>query len=304
MLNKNLFTYALLLFSQLTINAQIDTTLKNYFPTQVGNYWEYRDVYNTGDIIFRMEVVGDTVMPNGYLYNIFDRYSFSSTVPDTFYFRVDDSMRVMRGGGIGGPCNGETIEYHLNLPDSTYWKDCAVRSQDLGEIKVYPIYYNTFKKFYPHLMIERDTKAFCGIAIDTVRNITHECGWGDYSILEHLAYGIGIIEVLGGYGGILTYAKIDGKEYGYTVSVDERSRLLPSNVILFQNYPNPFNPSTVISWQLKDVLGKEIKTLVNQYYPAGIYSRDFNAGDLPSGVYFYKLTADKLSITKKMLLLS
>ena len=298
------------LVAVITTEAQIDTTLKNYFPTHVGNYWEYRDVYNTGDIVFTMEVLGDTLMPNGFTYAIFKRQRKESF--DYYYFRVDDSMRVMRGGGIGGPCNGETIEYHLNLPDSTYWKDCATRSFDLGEIKIYPIYYNTFKKFYPHLMIERDTKAFCGIAIDTTNNETHECGWGDYSVLEHFAYGIGLIEVLGGIGGILTYAKIDGKEYGYTVSVDD-NKSLPSNVVLFQNYPNPFNPSTVISWQLKessfvtikiyDTRGREIKTEVNQYYPAGIYSRNFDATKLPSGVYFYRLTANKFTETKKMILI-
>ena len=134
------------LVAVITTEAQIDTTLKNYFPTHVGNYWEYRDVYNTGDIVFTMEVLGDTLMPNGFTYAIFKRQRKESF--DYYYFRVDDSMRVMRGGGIGGPCNGETIEYHLNLPDSTYWKDCATRSFDLGEIKIYPIYYNTFKKFY------------------------------------------------------------------------------------------------------------------------------------------------------------
>ena len=143
-------------------------------------------------------------------------------------------------------------------------------------------------------------------------NETHECGWGDYSVLEHFAYGIGLIEVLGGIGGILTYAKIDGKEYGYTVSVDD-NKSLPSNVVLFQNYPNPFNPSTVISWQLKessfvtikiyDTRGREIKTEVNQYYPAGIYSRNFDATKLPSGVYFYRLTANKFTETKKMILI-
>ncbi|MGQ9644523.1 MAG: hypothetical protein ACUVT3_11755, partial [Ignavibacterium sp.] len=69
---------------------------------------------------------------------------------------------------------------------------------------------------------------------------------------------------------------------------------------LHQNYPNSFNPSTKISWQspvgshqvLKvfDVLGNEIVTLVDEYRPAGSYEVDFDASNLSSGIYFYRLT--------------
>ena len=82
---------------------------------------------------------------------------------------------------------------------------------------------------------------------------------------------------------------------------------------LSQNYPNPFNPATVINYQLpKDglvtlkiynELGQEVKTLVNQYQSTGNYSVDFNASDLASGVYFYKLQAGDFISVKKMILL-
>jgi photosystem II stability/assembly factor-like uncharacterized protein len=82
---------------------------------------------------------------------------------------------------------------------------------------------------------------------------------------------------------------------------------------LEQNYPNPFNPTTKISWQslvssrqvLKvfDVLGNEIAVLVDEEREAGYHSIDFNASDLPSGVYFYQLRAGAFVETKKMLLL-
>lgn len=68
---------------------------------------------------------------------------------------------------------------------------------------------------------------------------------------------------------------------------------------LFQNFPNPFNPSTTISWQspvrsrqilkLYDVLGKEIRALIDEEKEAGIHSIQFDASDLPSGIYFYQL---------------
>ena len=88
---------------------------------------------------------------------------------------------------------------------------------------------------------------------------------------------------------------------------------IPKEFALEQNFPNPFNPSTTISWQspvgnwqtlkIYDVLGNDITTLVNEYKPAGRYEVDFNAGYLPSGVYFYKLQAGKYMETKKMILM-
>lgn len=87
--------------------------------------------------------------------------------------------------------------------------------------------------------------------------------------------------------------------------------IFPPEFILYQNYPNPFNPSTIISWQspvgshnlLKvfDVLGNEIATLVDEYKEAGIYNVEFNASELPSGIYVYELKAGSYSLRKKML---
>lgn len=86
----------------------------------------------------------------------------------------------------------------------------------------------------------------------------------------------------------------------------------PSSFRLEQNYPNPFNPSTIISYQLPtnsfvllkiyDVLGKEIKTLVNKNQDAGYYKVNFDGSNLQSGIYFYLLKAGNLSEIKKMLL--
>jgi hypothetical protein len=87
----------------------------------------------------------------------------------------------------------------------------------------------------------------------------------------------------------------------------------PNNFNLLQNFPNPFNPSTKISWQspvgshqtlkIYDVLGNEITTLVDEYRTAGRYEVNFNAANLPSGVYFYRLQAGDYVQTSKMILL-
>ena len=84
---------------------------------------------------------------------------------------------------------------------------------------------------------------------------------------------------------------------------------------LFQNYPNPFNPETVIGYQLSvachvtlkiyNLLGREVAILVNEYRRAGIHNSTFNINNysLPSGIYFYRLTAGNYSSTQKMVLL-
>ena len=80
-----------------------------------------------------------------------------------------------------------------------------------------------------------------------------------------------------------------------------------------QNYPNPFNSTTSIKYQIPelglvtlivyDVLGNEVATLVNEEKPTGSYEITWNAENLPSGVYFYRLQAGSFIDTKKMILL-
>lgn len=88
---------------------------------------------------------------------------------------------------------------------------------------------------------------------------------------------------------------------------------LLNEFVLEQNYPNPFNPATSIEYQIPelsfttikicDVLGKEIETLVNEEKPAGTYEVMWNAADLPSGVYFYRMQAGSYVNTKKMMVI-
>jgi hypothetical protein len=94
---------------------------------------------------------------------------------------------------------------------------------------------------------------------------------------------------------------------------DSTDTIIPYKFTLFQNYPNPFNPSTKIKYEIPersfvsinvyDLLGDEIATLVNEEKPAGTYEVEFDGTGLPSGIYFYKLSGDNFSDTRKMLLL-
>lgn len=93
----------------------------------------------------------------------------------------------------------------------------------------------------------------------------------------------------------------------------KKEEIIPTGFILNQNYPNPFNPTTKISWQspvgswqtlkVYDILGNEIATLVDKYKSAGRYEVEFNAENVPSGIYFYQLIAGDFIQTKKMLLI-
>ena len=106
---------------------------------------------------------------------------------------------------------------------------------------------------------------------------------------------------------------------GVTFIEQEPNPSQPNSFFLSQNYPNPFNPVTKIkfsipqnvrretgnvSLKIYDVLGREIATLVNEEKPAGEYEVEFNAVNLPSGIYFYQLKAGKFAETKKMILLN
>lgn len=94
--------------------------------------------------------------------------------------------------------------------------------------------------------------------------------------------------------------------------VEEINNVIPDSYNLSQNYPNPFNPSTQIQFSIPynefvslkvyNALGKEVAELVNQNLSAGNYSVDFNASRLSSGIYFYTITTNNFSVTKKMIL--
>ncbi|MDA3862175.1 MAG: T9SS type A sorting domain-containing protein [Melioribacteraceae bacterium] len=116
----------------------------------------------------------------------------------------------------------------------------------------------------------------------------------------------------------ITAVDFNGNESGFSESVSavvgvEDETELPTEFSLSQNYPNPFNPSTVIEFALPtsgnvslkvfNSLGEEVAELVNTEMVAGYHSVNFDASNLSSGIYFYRITADNFIQAKKMLLL-
>ncbi len=117
--------------------------------------------------------------------------------------------------------------------------------------------------------------------------------------------------VIGGNGTILYTPNynLTGINKDYAIDFN-----YPDNISLYQNYPNPFNSSTKISFSIEksgfvtlkiyDVLGKNIETLINRFKKPGAYNINFNANELPSGIYFYKVQVEnEYSETKKMILI-
>ena len=97
------------------------------------------------------------------------------------------------------------------------------------------------------------------------------------------------------------------------LDVKEHPASVPAECRLSQNYPNPFNPSTNINYQIPvyshvtitlfNILGKEIKTIVDENKPGGSYSVRLNLDHLASGIYYYRMNAGNFTQTKKLILL-
>ncbi len=123
------------------------------------------------------------------------------------------------------------------------------------------------------------------------------------------------------------YARFTGKVYfddleitdiGVATSVKNSNLMVPANFQVFQNYPNPFNPTTTINYALPtasnvkiviyDMLGREVRSLVNDEIAAGVHSivwdgRNNFGGQVASGMYIYRVVAGNYSAVKKMIML-
>jgi len=101
--------------------------------------------------------------------------------------------------------------------------------------------------------------------------------------------------------------------FNYSRSVEINVEVIPTKFELSQNYPNPFNPTTTIRYEISqkdlvkicvyDILGKEIRVLVNEEKNPGHYEIIFDAKELASGIYFYQLQTKEFTQTKKLILM-
>ena len=106
---------------------------------------------------------------------------------------------------------------------------------------------------------------------------------------------------------------LENETIGIKTSIHNTKKTKPLGYSLAQNYPNPFNPSTIITFTVPksefitivvyNSLGQRIKDVLNEVKSTGTYQIEFDGADLPSGTYFYKITAGEFSQVRKMVLL-
>ena len=191
------------------------------------------------------------------------------------------------------------------------------------------------------LYIPSDIDVFMAKSVDNGRswtepeNVTNTAGGADYPQVEygvHLAnigsdYEIGVFYQMPnfnvetyppavGYYDYMNYVYVGKYENDLeslsTINGDEKE-IIPSSFVLNQNYPNPFNPLTKISYgldissnvrlSLYDVRGGFVETLINKRINAGTHDFMLDASHLSSGVYFYTMTVNGVSQTRKLILM-
>jgi spore germination protein YaaH len=138
-------------------------------------------------------------------------------------------------------------------------------------------------------------------------NLTFIKGAGSSSIAAGYSY-TDVVPVQGRY--LYTLVQMDYDGTANEIASKEIAVNTNMKYLLGQNYPNPFNPNTTISYRLAisgpvtikvyDILGNEVKTLVNEYKLAGNYTANFDASKLSSGVYIYRITAGSFTASRKM----
>lgn len=160
------------------------------------------------------------------------------------------------------------------------------------------------------LVKDKNDRLFC-ISGDIYVSEDGGISWNilDYGIENKNISSLGVDNLGNVYAGTSytgTYKLVDTP-----VSVENSNENIINDFGLLQNYPNPFNPTTIIYFRLPvsgfvtlkvyDILGREVALLLNENKLAGNYEVEFNAKNIPSGVYFYTLSAGEFKETRKML---
>jgi hypothetical protein len=270
---KKIFYFFLLsLFGQIMF-AQTDTS---FFPLHVGNYWRL----SNNQEHFEWKIIGDTVFKNR------GKYFVLNAGGGIEYLRKAENGDII----IYSPaCDTEYVKYPFSLYTGTIPGNYLIR-----------VPYKGFSKEGCSINVPW----FEVIISAQNKFILSElcCDW-------YFTKGIG----LSGYRPCLdSYSLESYYVHNGSLSVSSGS-VVVDKYVLSQNYPNPFNPSTKIAYTLPeegfvslkvyDMLGREVKVLVKEFKKSGTYEIEFDAGDLSSGLYLYKLNCNNFTDSKKMNLL-
>lgn len=282
----------------------------SYYPLAIGNKWnfnifqrEYLSVgYKDETGIMTREVIGDTLLPNGNKYFILkqkEKFEGSLGVAILFFERLDSTT-------------GKIYRYDSDHQERVIEELTA----EIGDTLELYRYQSTNT---PQVIYEGNQQKYFGDQIldRKIYHFPNSLFYSNYSLTKGI--GLDSLSTVFDLGYINFWLKgciINGKVIGDTslvVGITDENQNTPSEFSLSQNYPNPFNPETVISYQLPvnskvslkvyDILGNEVAILVNEEKPAGKYQVNFNGKNLSSGIYFYKITSERFTAVRKMLLI-
>jgi hypothetical protein len=253
------------------------------YPLDSANIWQHEDADPTHYWMIESRVVGQVVMPNGITYASVSGF----------------------GIGSGAYCVRQlgAIVYAYNPIDST---EFAFYNYSASVGDTISVRYQPYRSI---VLLAKDTVNFYGRQL--TRWVFHEEGpawFATHTVIDSV--GLSYIWMEPGIAFALQGAIINGIQYGTIVSIDVERPFLPLTLVLSQNYPNPFNPSTTIRYELAErshvtltifnLLGQEVRGLVDEVEDAGYRSVHLDASGLASGVYFYRLKAGDFVHTRKM----
>ena len=280
-------------------------------PLKLGNKWNYLDVFGGVQSKFNFTVIdsGNIINNDSYYKIAMVEYPVYNP-PHYIYLRFDTLDNYYK-----------EYRHQPNLlpPDGWlkggiyfYYKKGAQKGFSWKE-ELDTTYDSRFPFFY-HYVKDTGTSNIFGKKVEVKYIETTDSSL--YGSGEWWTKEFGIIKYnTEGLNAYLIGCVINGIAYGdtTTVNVAENIENLSNYFYLSQNYPNPFNPNTTIQYviskrsyvtlKIYDVLGNEIYTIVNEEKSPGEYSVNFNATDLSSGIYFYKLKSGNYIAAKKMILL-
>jgi hypothetical protein len=247
-----------------------------------------------GDDTLQVTIISDSLDSKQNVYLKYSLRTRKSDDPPTSYwyqyYKIDSAGNVFIGNGI----TFSRLQFKGNAQLGERWST----GYDVDTAFVY----NVFES------------SILGVPT-TVRHIGHKVGTEGYG--EGYADGFGIVFRVGSYAIVgelnLIAATIGGIKYGDTTLTSVKvpsSQRIPTLTQLFPNYPNPFNGSTIITYILAeqgeitltmyDILGREVKQLLQAYQETGQYSLRIESTNLSSGIYFYRLKTNGSSRTGKM----
>lgn len=261
---------------------------QNQYENKISQWWEYEEGFTSGvmnyyltekteyldfadeQLLKIMETLWDTEYGEFYF---FEENTHKGSYYKTSYHSVEMFYYVYLYGNL----------YLYDEPVSLYYR--FIPTEEERDISLYPL------AFYDSLL--------------TISEVTL-----DGEAFTNFDSGTRTLNIASNEGGIfkVTFEAEEGPATG-----NEREITAPNVFTLAQNYPNPFNPTTQIEYNLNvagpvslrvyDILGKEVATLVNGNQSAGTHRVEFDANNLPSGVYIYQLRSGNRLESRKMMLI-